>query len=165
MQQGGEPSLEEILASIKKVMAREEVEAARQRDRASSQGIEPADEDEAADVLDLGEAGILIVEDGPGGDGWAQVPPSGAAVGRRSDAPKLPGRDPAVAIRESLAALERLSAGGATPQFGGSADASLEALTRAMLRPMLSEWLEAHLPEIVERQVQAEITRIVGRQG
>jgi cell pole-organizing protein PopZ len=34
-----------------------------------------------------------------------------------------------------------------------------------MLRPMLAEWLETHLPAIVDRMVQAEIARIAGKKG
>jgi cell pole-organizing protein PopZ len=36
-------------------------------------------------------------------------------------------------------------------------------LTRDLLRPMLAEWLDAHLPAMVERMVQTEIARIVGK--
>ena len=141
MQQGGEPSIEEILASIKKVMAREEASPS------GGEGIEPADGDEADDVLDT-----------PGRemDAGARVGP----ITARTGFPKLEGES---SIRESLAALERLSRPGSSTPSGSSVDASLEALTRAMLRPMLTEWLDANLPEIVERMVQAEIVRIVER--
>lgn len=37
---------------------------------------------------------------------------------------------------------------------------TLEDLMKEMLRPMLREWLDAHLPGIVERLVQAEIERL-----
>ena len=40
---------------------------------------------------------------------------------------------------------------------------TLEDLVREALRPMLKEWLDAHLPTLVERAVQAEIERVVGR--
>lgn len=40
---------------------------------------------------------------------------------------------------------------------------TLEALVRAMLAPMLKEWLDAHLPEIVEAATHAEIRRLTGR--
>jgi cell pole-organizing protein PopZ len=32
-----------------------------------------------------------------------------------------------------------------------------------MLRPMLKEWLDAHLPAMVETMVKREIDRITGR--
>jgi len=36
-------------------------------------------------------------------------------------------------------------------------------LVREMLRPMLSEWLDANLPAVVERMVSREIRRITGK--
>ena len=40
---------------------------------------------------------------------------------------------------------------------------TLEDLVREMLRPMLTAWLDAHLPGMVERLVQAEIERLSRR--
>lgn len=40
---------------------------------------------------------------------------------------------------------------------------TLEELVRSMLAPMLQAWLDAHLPEIVERATHAEIRRLTGR--
>ena len=37
---------------------------------------------------------------------------------------------------------------------------TIEDMVRAMLKPMLHEWLDAHLPDIVERLVQEEIQRL-----
>ncbi len=36
----------------------------------------------------------------------------------------------------------------------------IERLTREMLRPMLKEWLDDNLPNVVERLVRAEIERV-----
>jgi cell pole-organizing protein PopZ len=151
MQQGGEPSIEEILASIKTVMARDEAGLP----VAGRDSIEPADDDEATDILDLAEADILVAPDAPlDSPGMAAAPSVNAG---------LPRSDAAGAIRESLAALERMSRQSSPSQAGSSADHSLEAITRTMLRPMLAGWLDANLPAIVERLVQAEIVRIVER--
>ena len=37
---------------------------------------------------------------------------------------------------------------------------SLEDVTRELLRPMLKDWLDAHLPAIVQSAVEAEVDRI-----
>lgn len=37
---------------------------------------------------------------------------------------------------------------------------TLEGLVKAMLKPMLKEWLDANLPDIVQRSVEAEIARL-----
>ena len=41
---------------------------------------------------------------------------------------------------------------------------TLEDLVREMLKPMLRDWLDHHLPAIVEARVQAEVERISRRQ-
>lgn len=40
---------------------------------------------------------------------------------------------------------------------------TLEGLVREMLRPMMKEWLDQRLPDLVERLVEREIARITGR--
>ncbi len=40
---------------------------------------------------------------------------------------------------------------------------TLEALMRSLLEPMLKDWLDANMPEIVERMAQAEIKRLTGK--
>jgi hypothetical protein len=39
----------------------------------------------------------------------------------------------------------------------------LEDMLREMLRPILKQWLDDHLPGIVDEHVKREITRITGR--
>jgi cell pole-organizing protein PopZ len=68
-------------------------------------------------------------------------------------------------MRESLAALAMIAEPGAAPQIVRSGETSLEELTRELLRPMLAEWLDRHLPDMVERLVKAEIARIAGKKG
>ncbi len=64
----------------------------------------------------------------------------------------------AAASRQSLAALTAMRA--APPPVDGG---PLEAVVRDMLRPMLKEWLDERLPQIVEELVMREIARITGR--
>ena len=45
----------------------------------------------------------------------------------------------------------------------GNADRTLEDVVRELLRPMLKEWLDDHLPPLVERLVKDEIARLVAR--
>lgn len=63
----------------------------------------------------------------------------------------------AAASRGALDSLSRLMV---KPEPGS--DGSLEGLVREMLRPMLTEWLDANLPELVETMVAKEIKRITG---
>jgi cell pole-organizing protein PopZ len=64
----------------------------------------------------------------------------------------------AQAARESLVNLSQLLV---RPEDGQSN--TLEGVVREMLRPMLKDWLDAHLPEMVETMVKREIDRITGR--
>ena len=40
---------------------------------------------------------------------------------------------------------------------------SIEELVREEIRPILKDWLDMHLPPLVERLVRAEIERVVNR--
>jgi cell pole-organizing protein PopZ len=40
---------------------------------------------------------------------------------------------------------------------------SIEDLVREEIRPILKDWLDTHLPPLVERLVRAEIDRVVNR--
>ncbi|MCW8084710.1 DUF2497 domain-containing protein [Sabulicella glaciei] len=42
---------------------------------------------------------------------------------------------------------------------------TIEELVREEIRPVLKEWLDTHLPAIVERLVRQEIERVMSRQG
>jgi len=150
MRHEGEPSVEEILESIKKVIARDNRETMQaERRRREVAGVaptppEPATQDleDEDEVLDLDEAGELIGDD-----------------------ESLTTASAAQSMRESLAALAMIAEPGAAPQIVRSGETSLEGLTRELLRPMLAEWLDRHLPEMVERLVKAEISRIAGKKG
>ena len=147
MRHEGEPSVEEILESIKKVIARDNREAHQvERRRRESAGVtyDAAEEEEAEEVLDLDEG--LIQDERLEDDG-------------------LTTESAARSMRDSLAALAMIAEPSMPPQIVRSGETSLEGLVRDMLRPMLAEWLDRHLPEIVERLVKAEIARIAGKKG
>jgi len=163
MRQAGEPTVEEILDSIKKVIARdnrgptpEERAAAGRPEDAPADGA-AGDEDWAGqdgeDVLDLSD-GAMLVDDAD----------LASPAGDDADAPLI-GPESRASMRESLAALAMLSQPGVPPQIVRSGETSLEGLVREMLRPMLAQWLDDNLPPMVERLVAAEIARIVRKQG
>lgn len=51
-----------------------------------------------------------------------------------------------------------------TPRPSGG-DITLDALVREMIQPMLSDWIEQNLPDMVERMVQAEIRRMIDKEA
>ena len=136
---GREPSMEDILASIKKVIA-EEKEIRTSPEPVDSVEDEPLPEDDTAseDVLELNEPlappmdlGPPLVDDGIAGQS-----------------------------RQKLEALQTVAA--TIP--AAPATNPLEEIIRGMLRPMLKQWLDEHLPQMVDEHVKREISRITGRQ-
>jgi len=151
----GEPSVEEILESIKKVIARDNragaVEERRQRESRGISGPAAGKDD----ILDLGETAELAAEE------TASDEDSGVSGGPRA----LIAEGTRSSISDSLAALAMLAEPGVPPQIVRSGETSLEGMTRDLLRPALTDWLEKNLPALVERMVAAEIARIVGKKG
>jgi uncharacterized protein len=128
---GREPSMEDILASIKKVIA-EEKELREALPDSALEAAAAAGEEE--DVLELDQP----LNAGP--------PPE----------PLLDER----AAGHSRQALEQLQtvAANTAPVVN-----PLEDMVREMLRPLLKQWLDEHLPAMIDEHVKREIARITGR--
>jgi|CXWL01.1.fsa_nt_gi cell pole-organizing protein PopZ len=145
-----EPSMEEILSSIRRVIARDE------------------DALGAPDTTEMGDDGDDILELTAPEDVGA--PAESGAIAVDSDAAITPdslvSEISAQASRQSLDALsaaltvEPLESASKTSDASG--DMTLNAIAEAMLRPMLKSWLDANLPPMVERLVAREIARITG---
>ncbi|MFL6844250.1 MAG: DUF2497 domain-containing protein [Allosphingosinicella sp.] len=129
-----EPSMEEILASIKRVIA----EDGRQPPARPARGSRPAEAPRAPPAED----DVLELQD-----------PVGEGEGLVSD-------DAAAASRNALAALSALKERGESLPAD---DAALGAAVREMLKPMLKDWLDRRLPDMVEELVTREIARITGK--
>jgi cell pole-organizing protein PopZ len=131
--------MEDILASIKKVIA-EEKESRSAPLSADALEDAPLPEETGAadeDVLELDEP---------------LAPP--ADLG-----PPLLDENVAGHSREALEQLSTIAASvPAAPQVN-----PLEEMVREMLKPILKQWLDEHLPQMVDEHVKREITRITGR--
>ena len=128
-----EPSMDEILSSIKRIIADDDRIRPATRKTARAAPHDDADEEE---ILELTEIEAEKIDDVLLDDSKAQ------------------------SLRHSFSALQTLSEPGVAPQIVRSGETSLEALTRDLLRPMLKDWLDSNLPPIVEAMVEREITRI-----
>jgi len=154
-----EPSMEEILSSIKRIIAEEgdAAVASRTRSRKPAAPVVPpraprgeAEDPEEEAVLELRDQ----VEESA--EVPAAVPTPAAAQAPRPE-PILSER----AVEATRGPLEALSRIVVKPEVAGSD--TLEGMVREMLKPMLRDWLDANLPQIVEAMVAREITRITGR--
>lgn len=125
-----DPSMEEILASIKRVISEETPPAPPPRARAPK----AVEEDEILELSEPAESGESLISE-----------------------------DAASASRNKLAELAGLRRQEEIPTI--SADGSLEAVVREMLKPMLKQWLDQRLPEIVDEMVAREIARITSGKG
>jgi hypothetical protein len=139
MQAGREPSMEDILASIKKVIAEEKELRTTARPQEAIED-EPLPEESAGtedDVLELNEPLAPSIDLGP----------------------PLVDEEIAGQSRQALEQLQTVAATiPAAPQVN-----PLEDMVREMLRPMLKQWLDEHLPQMVQEHVRREISRITGR--
>jgi len=134
---GREPSMEDILASIKKVIAEEKEQRSAPAPEPAVDDAAPETEEAAEEVLELNEPLAPAVDLGP------------------------PLIDDQVA-GESRSALEQLSTIASTAPAKSQVN-PLEEMVREMLRPILKQWLDENLPRIVQEHVKREITRITGR--
>ncbi|MFN3514145.1 MAG: DUF2497 domain-containing protein [Phenylobacterium sp.] len=166
-----EPTMEEILASIRRIISEDEpggegAPAAEAEEEASAEAAadipipEPEPEPEDDGVLELTER----VETVGDLDVYTPAPelepePEPAAAFEAPEPPPAPvGEglvgDPAAAA--AAAAFGKLSSSILMPAEGRT----LEDVVRELLRPLLKQWLDDNLPAIVETAVQAEVERI-----
>jgi len=181
---GGDPSMEEILASIRRILNED--------DPAAQAPAEPRNDDVL--VLDTSmlvsppstvagpvavspasaapEAELAVKEESaapeqpltiePPSPPPVAEPPAELSSPAEEPTPPLVAPDTAAATAAALGSLVRTLAADRRPQVWSNGP-TLEDLVRAELRPLLKAWLDAHLPPIVERLVRAEIERVVGR--
>jgi cell pole-organizing protein PopZ len=174
---GADPAMEDILASIRRILNEDDAPAA--------QPAEP--EPEPDEPLNLTEDMLVKPDEpspatprpAPAPEPEAPSPPPqpSAAAEREAPVEAMPSSEqtsetaaasgllaPAAAAA-AMAAVGQLVRAvaqerGATVYRGGP---TIEDVVREELRPMLKEWLDQHLPPLVERLVRAEIERVVGR--
>ena len=180
-----EPSMEEIIASISRIITDE---------KTSLEPVRPTP-GEKSEILELTE---VVDEDGSvrrvapeagNSDGRptrssAGADPAAANATAGSGPGALPpeaeveprlelGRERILSSATSGAAAAAFAQLGALPRDRrregelplGGVDRTLEDIVRDMLRPLLQTWLDENLPRLVERLVREEITRVVGEAG
>lgn len=168
-----EPSMEEILASIRRIISEEDQPAG-----AAAPVLELT---QPAEQAPQAESDIMVFEEEPPpAPAPAPAPVAAAPPPVQAPPPKVepPAPTPAPAARvveiPAPAAPEEpiISQGAATVAAGAfgklagslrvsdAAGQTLEGMIRQLVRPMLKEWLDENLPAIVEAKVEAELERI-----
>lgn len=130
-----EPAMDEILSSIRNILSKDE----KVGDKGES--AEPVD----GEVVNLTED--MLIQNKSTNDKKSE------------DVAETLVAEPAIkASAESLAHLAKTIE---QERQAPAPQTSLEGVVMDLLKPYLREWLNAHLPEIVERVVQKEVRRVV----
>ena len=176
-----DPSMEEILASIRRILSEDEPPVM----------LTHGTDEKPDDVLVLDSSMMVAAPDitseadpepepvpEPEPEPEYEPPPAAVAAPRADPAPvpvePPPPAEP-VPVTASLLAPEAAAAAVASVNSlmrtlgaersmqthrGGP---TIEDIVREEIRPLLKDWLDTHLPPIVERLVRSEIERVVGR--
>lgn len=161
-----EPSMEDILSSIKRIIAEEGDGTAPARGRRIGRPAPPPpqpifdasldDDDDDDTVLELDQP-VPAARIEPPAATRAPAPEAPAEAKAQPAPDAILSARTAEATRGQIDALSRLIV-----KPGVAGNDSLEGLVREMLKPMMSAWLDANLPRIVETIVAREIARITG---
>jgi cell pole-organizing protein PopZ len=157
-----DPSMEDILASIRRILNDDGTPAS--GDGATPEAAEPAVQPAAPNggtdvfVLDqtmlIEEPAVVTPQEPFASEHLASV------TGREApaDAETLLSPSSAAAASASMGALVRVVGQQQTPVYRGGP--TLEEMVRDEIRPLVKTWLDENLAPMVERMVRAEIARV-----
>lgn len=152
-----EPSIEEILASIRQIIADDDEEPA----KAAAPQPAPAPAAPKADILDLTE----VIRDEPEEEIIVDLqeheeelppPPPRRAPEPESDDSLLTDH----AAHAALQGFARLASRTPVERQSHLAGITLEDIVRDLMRPMLRDWLDQNLPPLIEKLVAKELQRL-----
>ena len=159
-----EPSMEEILASIRRIISEDEedgatAEAAATTEPATAEAVQPS-------------SVVSVVSE------QVQPPLDQDAADARLETEDLEmvKNNVTAAVQETAEAamLDTQAANAATQSFQNLTRTirvsegdgrTLEDLVTQMLQPMVKQWLDSNLPQIVEDKVEEEVQRVARRRG
>jgi cell pole-organizing protein PopZ len=176
-----EPTMEEILASIRRIISEDDAPPAEEAEAAPAATEEPA----AMKAEPESEPAPLAAAPEP----IAAAPPEPAPAAEEealeltdkvethgdldvhsavSAPPPVPEVEPALAPAPVESLVSERAASAAASSFGQlsavigmpRSDRTLEDVVRELLRPLLQQWLDENLPVIVQQAVESEVERI-----
>ena len=160
-----EPSMEEILASIRRIISEDGAPPAEEPLNLSSPADvaapEPAPEQDFSFSADQGADDDLVFDDEPVEEvappppvARAPVAPAPAVIAAAAPEPPMVS---APVVNQTAGAMNRLVG---SLRIADTQGQTVEGVVRELLQPMLKEWLDLYLPAIVEAKVEAELERI-----
>ncbi|UAL12475.1 DUF2497 domain-containing protein [Caulobacter segnis] len=177
-QSSQEPTMEEILASIRRIISEDDAPAEPAAEAAPEPELEAEPEPEPEPI----EEDVLELTDpiAPEPEPEPELPPLETVGDIDVYSPPPPEPEPAPASppifdRDEVAdnLVGDTAASAAASAFGSLSSAllmpkdgrTLEDVVRELLRPLLKEWLDQNLPRIVETKVEEEVQRIARGRG
>jgi len=165
-----EPSMEEILASIRRIISEDGGSQPKEDPVLASTPAEKSNAAAKADVLELTD----VIEENGSVTKLDNEPPPPAVESRPAEAAKprveseetLLSKETADASSGSLAQLASAVARQETSHAGafmGTSTGTIEGFVAELMRPMLREWLDKNLPGLIDRMVRREIEKLVRR--
>ena len=156
-EQNRESSMEEILSSIKRIIAEDKAIDEDRPLQRRKPALKPAlqavpdvtPDDQNDEILELTDE---LREQ--------RNASARSRLGDRDEDERLIDDDKLDSMRQSLSALvekEAMERGAAAIPVNGT---SLEDLARELMRPMIKQWLDDNLPDLVEKLVAREIQRL-----
>lgn len=191
-----EPTMEEILASIRRIISEDDAPAAEtapvaaaEPEPAAEPEVEPepapvAAEEDAEEVFDLtdryeapaaesiGDLDVTASDPEPFPSAYVEPEPEPVPAPAPAPTPAAPAVDFETLVGERAASSAASAFAGLAasvrqnePISANGVGPTIDDLARALLRPMLKEWLDANLPGIVEEAVRKEVQRIARNAG
>jgi len=168
-----EPSMEEILASIRRIISEDAGVGAESAPRDASSGERKDEVLELMDeVQDDGTVKRLMREPAAPATAAAPLAPAApvAPAAPAAPAPVESGLISPAASTQSTRSLAELASAVAQEEAKkgfdiplGTSERTLADIVTELLRPLLREWLDKNLPDVIERLVRKEIEKLVRR--
>jgi cell pole-organizing protein PopZ len=176
-----EPSIEEILGSIRRIIADDDEQPQTTATAPNSGYVEDnADEDddepleltqkidEDGTIIDMHDDDAALSDAMTASPSFAQtLEDEIIMIDETEQSPAASFSDPLVSqtAAAATAAVMAKLARNTSINRQGNEGATLEDLVKEMIRPMLSEWLDHNLPRLVQSMVERELDKISRRVG
>ena len=154
-----EPSMEEILASIRRIISEEEqppepvLDLTQTDDPMAAALAAPAEDDIVFEAVEE-----VATQEAPPAPQPSPVAHAAPAAHVEIAAPAA--SDGIVSSPSASAAASALARLSGTLRIAETQNQTIEGVVRELLKPMLKEWLDKNLPAIVDARVEAELERI-----
>ena len=157
-----EPSMEEILASIRRIISEEEQAPAPDAvlDLTESEAPAPAPMAAAAPPAASEDDIVFDEVDEPASAPTYEAAAPAAPVYTPPPSIDLAGVDTIISPPSASAAAGAMARLAGSLRISDAPNQTIEGVVRELLKPMLKEWLDKNLPAIVESRVEAELERI-----